>query len=169
MNGFGTESDASRYEDIINLPHHQSATHPHMPIGERAAQFSPFAALTGYEDAIEETARLTENRVELSESDAEILDLRIQKLRDMIENRHDSRLEKQAENGPLNLIEENAFEEPEVIITYFVPDSKKSGGEYVSVSGSVRKIDEYRRSLILTDGREILLSDIMSIEGKCFK
>lgn len=102
------------YEDIVNLPRHVSKTHAPMPMIKRAAQFAPFAALTGYDDAIAETARLTDDRVEMDESAVEELDRRIT----------------QAAAG-----------KQEIIITYFVPDEKKSGGSYQTVSGRIRKIE----------------------------
>jgi len=100
-----------KYDDIIDLPHHVSTTHPHMPMIDRAAQFMPFRALTGYEDAVQETARLTDEQVELTEDEKAVLDMRLQRLADEIASR------------------------PTVTLTYFQPDRKKSGGTYVTATG----------------------------------
>ena len=105
-----------QYDDILNLPHPTSQNHPRMSLHDRAAQFSPFAALTGHEAAIKETARLTDDKQILSE--------------DVIEKI----------NGQLKIIAENIGAEQEITVTYFVPDSKKSGGAYVDCAGTVRKL-----------------------------
>lgn len=131
----------NNYDDIINLPHHVSKTHPHMPIIDRAAQFSPFAALTGYDTAVKETARLTDRRIELDE------------------------YEKEALREKLNLIVEMIDEKPEVTITHFQPDTKKNGGAYLSITGRVKKIDEYERVVCLTDGAKIAIDEIFAIEN----
>ncbi|MCD7861119.1 MAG: YolD-like family protein [Oscillospiraceae bacterium] len=130
---------ADTYEDIINLPHHQSETRPHMPNSERAAMFSPFAALSGYGDAITETARLTDRRIELSEDEIQTL------------------------NEVLTLIHAHLAERPEVTVTYFVPDLRKDGGAYVTHTGHVKKIDEIEKTLVLTDKTMIPLGDILDI------
>ncbi|MCD8005492.1 MAG: YolD-like family protein [Oscillospiraceae bacterium] len=132
------------YEDIINLPHHVSKTHPQMSMQDRAAQFSPFAALTGYDDAIDETARLTGKKLELGEEAKEILDRKLQYLQSIIS------------------------EQPEISATYFVPDEKKDGGEYVTVNGRLKRIDEYERVLVLTDGKKILMEEIIDIKSELF-
>ena len=132
------------YDDILLLPHHVSEKYPPMSRLDRAAQFSPFAALTGYEAAVEETARLTDRCIELDESEKEVIDLR------------------------LTLVQERLPEPTEVTITYFVPDKKKAGGAYVSVSGTVKKIDDYERAVILRDGTSIPIDDILHINGKLF-
>lgn len=132
------------YDDIINLPHHQSATHPHLSAYDRAAQFSPFAALTGYEDAVAETARLTDKNVELDEYGKADL------------------------NERLNMIQETLGEQPEVSITYFLPDKKKSGGAYVTVTGGVKKIDEYEHIVVMLDATKIPIDDIAKINGEIF-
>lgn len=132
------------YDDIINLPHPTSAKHPRMSLYDRAAQFSPFAALTGYDDAIAETARLTDRRIELSETDMDRLNLKWQ------------------------LVMEHISERPAVTITYFVPDSKKEGGKYVSVSGCVKKIDEYEQTVTMTDGRKISLPEVIRLDSTLF-
>lgn len=111
-----------------------------MPLYDRAAQFSPFAALTGYEDAIRETARLTDNWVQLSEDKKQELD---KKLRQLIADR-----------------ERTEF----VTITYFQPDERKEGGSYVTVTGQIKKIDRYKQKMSLTDGTEISLKKIVDIK-----
>ena len=133
------------YDDIIDLPHHVSTTRPRMSMIDRAAQFSPFAALTGYDAAIRETGRLTDERIELSEESRAALDRKQQILLD------------------------NLADHPEVSVTYFVPDERKSGGAYVTVTGRVRRIDEYRRRLLLMDGRNISLDEISDLSGELFR
>jgi len=132
------------YDDILPLPHHVSEKHPPMSRLDRAAQFSPFAALTGYEAAVEETARLTDRRIELDESEKEGIDLR------------------------LTLVQERLPVPTEVTITYFMPDKKKAGGAYVNVSGTIKKIDDYERMVILYDETSIPIDDIFHINGKLF-
>lgn len=129
-----------RYDDIINLPHHVSSKRPQMPILERAAQFLPFSALTGYEDAVKETARLTDTRIELEESEKDLL------------------------NTKLHILLDSLATEPKVKITYFLPDGRKSGGKYVSKMGTVIKIDLYNRQIKLEDETVIPLDDIFAIE-----
>lgn len=128
------------YDDIINLPHHVSTTHPHMAAIDRAAQFSPFAALTGYDAAIKETARLTDQRVELDEAMKEALSNKLQMVADRLKER------------------------PEIVITYFQPDGKKNGGAYVTVINTVKKIDIYERIVVMTDGKVIPVDEIISID-----
>lgn len=135
----------NEYEDIINLPHHVSKKHPQMSMLARAAQFSPFAALTGYDAAVEETARLTEQRIELDEYEVQHLDGRIQKL------------------------SEHLPEHPLVSITYFLPDARKDGGEYITVTGSVKKIENYERKIILMDGTLIPIHEVIKIDGDLFR
>ena len=132
------------YDDIIDLPHHVSATRPRMSMIDRAAQFSPFAALTGYDAAIKETGRLTDRRIELSEESCAALDRKQQ------------------------LLLENLADQPEVSVTYFVPDERKSGGAYVTVTGIVKKVDDYQRLLLLTDGTKIPLDEILDMESELF-
>ena len=132
------------YDDIINLPHHVSATRPQMSIANRAAQFSPFAALTGYDSAIKETARLTSDRMELSESDIAVLDMKLQILKDSFSD----------------------F--PEVEVTYFKPDEKKKGGAYVSSSGTLKRIDDFENAVIFMDGSKIPIHDIIDISCELF-
>lgn len=133
-----------KYDDIINLPHHVSKTRPQMSIHDRAAQFSAFAALSGYDDTVKETARLTDKKLELTEEEIAELNLKIQILKEYADTR------------------------PFVFVEYFIPDKKKSGGSYVTITGNFRRIDEYAGNLILTSGEEIHLSDIYSIEGEVF-
>ena len=129
-----------KYDDIINLPHHVSATRPHMPIIDRAAQFMPFRALSGYEDAVQETARLTDEKIELTEDEKALLDARLQRLADEIGS------------------------QPKVTLTYFQPDKKKTGGAYVCVTGQLKKIDDLEGALILLDGKRVLIEDIVDIQ-----
>lgn len=133
---------AENYDDIINLPHYISKKHRPMPREARSAQFAPFAALTGYESDVNEAARYTGKRRELGEYETERLNRRINEIRNGI---HGS---------------------TEVIITYFKPDEKKAGGEYLNIGGRVRKIDDYGRTLTLTSGASILLDDISEIVFK---
>lgn len=133
------------YEDIINLPHHVSETRPQMPIADRAAQFSPFAALTGYDAAIKEAERLTEERIELDE------------------------YIKDALNDKLQIIADRIKEHPEIAITYFQLDAKKSGGTYVTAIGTAKKIDEYERVVTMDDGTVIPIDEIISIDGRIFE
>jgi len=135
----------NEYDDIINLPHHVSATHPHMKAIDRAAQFSPFAALTGYDAAVKETARLTDKRIELSEDMKTFLSDRLQ------------------------IIEDRIKEQPEITITYFQPDAKKKGGAYITAISTVKKIDEYERIVVMTDGTAIPIDEIISIDGQIFE
>jgi len=128
------------YDDIIDLPHHVSAERPHMPMIERAAQFSPFAALTGYGAAVEETARLTDEKPELDEEQKQRIGRRLSELQ--------SRLR----------------EEPAAAVTYFVPDTRKSGGKTVSLTGTVKKVDELGRTLLMADGTVIPFDDLYALE-----
>lgn len=138
------ERNNHAYDDIIDLPNPTSRKHPRMSLYDRAAQFSPFAALTGHDAAIKETARLTTDKLELSEDT-------IAKL-----------------NEQLNMINENIGAEPFVEITYFVPDDKKSGGAYISHSGVIKKIDKYERIVIMTDKTSIPIERISEIKGELF-
>ena len=138
----GDSNDVSRYDDIIHLPHHVSKTHPQMSNLNRAGQFSPFAALTGYDGAIKETARLTHERIELEESAKAVLD---EKLRILLEQ---------------------IRQKPEITITYFQPDEKKAGGSYITSTGIVKKIDTFGRTVIMEDGLRIEVSEIIDITGE---
>ena len=136
--------DNHRYDDIINLPNPTSRNHPRMSLSDRAAQFSPFAALTGHEAAIKETARQTDEKLMLSdEVIAEI-------------------------NEKLNLISETIGTQQLVRITYFVPDNKKAGGAYISNAGCVKKIDEYEHAVVMEDKTVIPIEQISDIEGEVF-
>ena len=132
------------YDDILHMPHHVSQNHPQMSMRDRAAQFSPFAALTGYEDAIGETGRLTEPKRELSEHEQAKLNLR------------------------LNILASKLKENPEIRIEYFVPDEQKSGGAYVIISGTVVKLSLSARTIIMEDGSVIRIDDIAEITGAIF-
>ena len=131
----------NNYDDIINLPHHESRVYKRMPTLNRAAQFSPFAALTGYEDAIEETGRLTTERKEIDEY-----------LKTEI-------------NDKLSFLAQSLETAPKVSITYYVPDLRKDGGEYVSKSGFISKLDTERKEIFLDDNTTIKISDITAIDG----
>ena len=135
---------SNKYDDMIYLPNPTPTCKPRMSLHDRAAQFSPFAALTGYEDAVEETARLTDTRLELSEDMKTIL------------------------NEKMQMIVDNLDSEPIVTITYFVPDKKKSGGAYVDVTGVVKEIDEYERCIVMTDKKKIPIEQIRAIDGTLF-
>lgn len=130
------------YHDIIHLPHHVSTTRRHMPVNDRAAQFSPFAALTGYDTAVKETARLTDERIELDEH-----------MKDLLSHR-------------LLIIANRIKENSEIAITYFQPDEKKNGGAYVTAINAAKKIDEYERVIVMADGTAIPIDEIVSIDGQ---
>lgn len=132
------------YEDIINRPHHVSKARPQMSKLERAAQFAPFAALTGYDSAIKETGRLTGERAELDEEVLNDLNMRYQLLVDALD------------------------EEPEVEITYFKPDERKSGGEYVTVTGTVKKVDDFERLITMQNGTKIPMDDVLAVDWDFF-
>ena len=132
----------NRYDDIISLPHHQSKTRPHMPLIDRAAQFSPFAALTGYDDAVKETARQTERKAELSEEMQACLQEKLQILQAQISTK------------------------PEAILTYFEADEKKAGGTYRTVQGEIKRIDEYRRVIVLLEEERERGNDVPEIERR---
>lgn len=137
-------SDIHSYDDIINLPHHVSLRHPRMSSADRAAQFSPFAALTGHDAAIKETARLTDGKIELTEDAKSILDIKLHKLA------------------------ENISAMPQIKLTWFVGDERKSGGKYLTAEVSVRSIDDFRRVMTLADGRKIMIDDIYEMESEMF-
>ena len=127
----------SEYDDIIDLPRPKSKHEP-MPMSDRAAQFSPFAALTGYSDAIDETARLTDRRIELSEEESAELDYKQQYL--------------------------STLDSPTVTVTYFVPDERNIGGAYVTLTGSLQRIAEIERTMVFNDGVRMPIAEIISIE-----
>lgn len=132
------------YDDIINLPHHVSKIRPQMSMLDRAAQFSPFAALTGYDAAIKETGRLTDERIELDEEALTALDRKYQLL--------------------INALDDA----PEVTITYFQPDERKAGGKYITATGAVKKVDDFERRITMQDGSKIPMDDVLSIDGELF-
>ncbi len=134
-------NSSKSYEDIINLPHHTSERHPRMAPIDRAAQFSPFAALTGHGAAINETARLTTRKIELDEDAKALLDSKLRILTEMPEA------------------------QPQISVTYFVYDKMKFGGEYVKASGKLKGINEYKRIMYLTNGDKIDVDDILEIES----
>ena len=134
------EQKNGAYDDIIDLPHHVSDTRPRMSRLDRAAQFSPFAALTGYGAAIKETARLTDERVELGEY--ELMEL----------------------NAGIHMLMERIEEHPQVEITYFKPDERKDGGAYLTVKSRAKRLNEYERFILLEDETEIPFDDIYKIE-----
>ena len=132
------------YDDIIHLPHHESPTRPRMPRENRAAQFSPFAALTGNDAAIAETGRLTDARIELGDGAIAELDRK------------------------LRFLGELAPEHPEIMVTFFQPDEKKDGGAYVTATGAVKKIDDVQCSIVLMDGKHIAIGDVLELECERF-
>ena len=129
----------NRYDEIMGLPHHVSKTRPQMPMSDRAAQFAPFAALTGYDSAIKETGRLTDERIELDEEALTALDRKYQLLMDTL------------------------VDAPEVTIIYFQPDERKAGGQYVSATGTVKKVDTFGRRILLQDGTRIPLDSVYDL------
>lgn len=135
---------SGKYDDIINLPHHVSATRPPMSMSDRAAQFSPFATLTGYDSAIKETGRLTDGRVELDED--ELLSL----------------------NAKFQLLIDTLHEQPEITFTYFKADERKTGGAYITESGAVKKMDDFERLIVLQSGTKLPMDDIVNIDGEIF-
>ena len=138
------EDARNKYADIIDLPHHQSDTRPKMSNYDRAAQFSPFAALTGHADSIKETARLTDDYNEPSEEMKAIMNEKILFLMEQLEN------------------------QPEITITFFKPDEKKQGGAYITITGVVKKIKTYERQIQMTTGDLIPIDMIFGIDGKIF-
>ena len=128
------------YDDIIHLPHHVSDRHPHMPVADRAAQFMPFRALAGYEAAIDETARLTEDWIEQDEDAKSDLDRK------------------------LRIIVEYLAGQPEITIAYFQPDERKAGGTYTTVTGVIKKIDSFDRVVVMQTGARIPIDHIFDIE-----
>ena len=138
------EEARKKYADIIDLPHHQSDTRPKMSNYDRAAQFSPFAALTGHADSIKETARLTDEYSEPSEEMKTIMNEKILFLMEQLEN------------------------QPEITITFFKPDEKKQGGAYITITGVVKKIKTYERQIQMTTGDLIPIDMIFGIDGEIF-
>lgn len=132
------------YDDIIDLPHHVSQKHPRMSMLNRAAQFSPFASLTGYDAAIRESARLTERKIELDEDAKAEISEKLRYLKDV------------------------EAEQPLATFTYFVPDARKDGGEYVSLTAQVKRLDEFSQMVLLMDGRSIPIDDILEVDCREF-
>ena len=128
-----------KYDDIIDLPHHVSNKHSQMSLEARSAQFAAFAALTGYGEIINETARLTDKKIEVNND-----------VKAEIDNK-------------LRVIQNEIKEQPEITVTYFLPDDRKYGGEYVTVTGNINKIDEYSKLMILKDGTKIFIDNIIDI------
>ena len=135
---------SGKYDNILRLPHPTSAKHPRMPVSERAAIFSPFAALSGHAGAIAETARLTDQRIELDEDTRAELDRR------------------------QTVLLEHIAEQPEVTVTWFQPDERKDGGAYVTTVDRAKKLDEFKRILIMVGGQKIVLDDIVQVESQLF-
>ncbi|MEE1031629.1 MAG: hypothetical protein U0L12_05765 [Ruminococcus sp.] len=133
-----------KYDDLLYMPHPVSKKHPQMPILDRAAQFAPFAALTGHSAAIKETARLTDSKIELDEDTRMQLDMKQQILLEM------------------------TAKQPEIIVTYFKKDARKSGGSYLTVTGNLKKIDSYTHEFVMNNNRRIPIDDIIAIESECF-
>ena len=146
-----TNKNPHRYDDMLDFPHYQSSTRPHMSMANRAAQFSPFAALTGYEDEVMETARLTDEKIELSDTEKERLDRKLRFLSDHLDER------------------------PTVCITHFVPDMKKTGGAYRTDTGVIKKIDSVGQKVIfyaankISDGRSICIDMIAEVNCELFR
>ena len=138
------EDARNKYADIIDLPHHQSDTRPKMSNYDRAAQFSPFAALTGHADSIKETARMTDEYSEPSEEMKAIMNEKLLFLMEQLEN------------------------QPEITITFFKPDEKKQGGAYITITGVVKKIKTYERQIQMTTGDLIPIDMIFGIDGEIF-
>ena len=134
------KKDIHNYDDIINMPRHISSKHPQMKIIDRAAQFAPFAALTGHKESINDASRITDSKKELDANQKEIL------------------------NNKLNYILLNLDKLLEIKITYFQADLKKSGGKYVTVLASIKKIDEYNKVLVLNNGKKIKIDDLYWLE-----
>ena len=130
---------SGKYDDIIGMPHHTSPRHPRMSMRDRAAQFAPFSALTGYGDVVDETARLTDGRIVLTEDAKALLDFKQRLLLERIDTR------------------------PEITVTYFVKDGKKSGGSYQTVRGRLLRIDSVEKTLVLEGGRRIDAQDVIAI------
>lgn len=132
------------YDDIINMPHHVSKNHLPMSIKNRAAQFAPFKALEGYEDAINETRRLTNEFIELDESTKYITDVKLQ------------------------MLKHNIYKHPKITVVYFKADNRKKGGEYITYTGNVKKIDSYNKTIIMLDKKVINIAMIVDVKGDIF-
>ncbi len=135
----------NNYDDIINLPHYESKTRKRMSLEARSAQFAPFAALTGYDDKVKETARLTEKKIDLTDEEYNLI------------------------NSKLQIIKDHIKEQPEIIFTIFVKDKLKDGGKYEEIRGKIRRIDEVNEYIILIDKSKIFFNDIVDISGDIIK
>jgi hypothetical protein len=133
------------YEDIVNLPRPVSKKHPQPPISERASRFAPFAAITGYEEMVLEEARVTEEKIDLDECALILLDRK------------------------LNILQNHLSQSPEITVTYFLPDKKKNGGAYRTITGTAKRIDPYKKLLIMNDDGKIQIEDIYKLESKLFR
>lgn len=144
------ENEKNPYSDIIHLPHHKAANRPHMSMYDRAAQFSPFAALVGFDGVIAETGRLTDRRVELPESEKVLLDQKLTLIDDVIQDGH----------------------HPEITVVFFVADPLKEGGEYQEYIGKVRKVDAVERTIVFlaangrSAGKRVPIDDVLEIHGE---
>ena len=136
---------SSKYSKIINMSHHVSKSRPQMSMYQRAAQFAPFAALTGHSAAINETARLTDRKIDLSDSECDLLNMKT------------------------SILMEHIHEHPEVSIAFFVNDECKEGGHYITHSGIVKSCDDYEQTIFFEDGTRIRTSEIIDIRGKLFE
>lgn len=138
--------DDPKYANEYDLPYPDAIEYPYerMPMADRAAQFAPFKALTGYEDAVDETARLTDARIELDDGAIDLL------------------------NAMMEILREHIGDQPEITVTYFVPDAKKAGGKYTAYTGRVRRIDDYARKLCFADKTAISMDDVLSMDGDIF-
>lgn len=134
----------NNYEDIIDMPHHTSSKHPRMTIEARSAQFAPFSALTGYNEAVKETARVTEEKIEIDDG-----------LKIVINNK-------------LQIINNNIKDNPKVSITYFIKDKNKEGGKYITIRGTIKKLDSIKELVILEDKTIIPIKDIINITSSLF-
>lgn len=134
----------NNYEDIIDMPHHTSSKHPRMTIEARSAQFAPFSALTGYNEAVKETARVTEEKIEIDDGLKIII------------------------NNKLQIINNNIKDNPKVSITYFIKDKNKEGGEYITIRGTIKKLDSIKELVILEDKTIIPIKDIINITSSLF-
>ena len=133
-----------KYDDIINLPHHVSERHPQLGKASYAAQFSPFAALSGYDGIVSEAARVTDERVELGETETELL------------------------SAKLLIALEHEKEHPRLSVTYFKPDEKKSGGAYLQKTAEIKRVDDVERIMYFTDGTKLPIDDVVDLEGEIF-
>lgn len=136
------QGERHKYDDIIDLPHHVSKTRPQMPAEDRAAQFAPFAALTGHGEAVKETSRVTERRIEMDEDLKSVLDRKLWTIRRQLASR------------------------PFISVIYFVPDSQKAGGVYKKAAGHVKRLDEYKGVMFFDDGNQIPIAEIIELESQ---